>query len=110
MFYYNLNKYNFNLILDAIKKYYPIGLTESYYGYPGLKELASITIDNVHDENNFKKRWQEFEDEIRIKARKPVVGTTFGQRPCFSALIDLGKFTADNLIRFKELQFLRFMR
>ena len=100
-----MNKYDFGPITETIKKYYPIGLTKGHFDYPGLKELGNIFVDNVHNQNNFKLRWGNFENEIKVKTNKLVFGTTYGQDKCFSAYLELEKSSVNTLTRYKELYF-----
>ncbi len=110
MFYFNYEKFNFWPVYNSIKKYYPVGIprddTGMYMNYPGLKELEKVIIDNIHDENNFIRRWEEFEKSVEYQTHKIVNGTTYGQTPCFSSYIELDRKSTDNLTRIKEIHFL----
>jgi len=109
MFYFNSDKFDFWVIYDAIKQFYPIGIPKDesriFYSYPGLKKLESIIVENIHDENKFNNGWQSFTLEIEKAINKKVIGTTYGQAPSFSSYIQLDSLSADNLTRTKNLHF-----
>ena len=109
MLYFNSDKFDFWTIYDCIKKRYPIGIqrdeSKMYSSYPGHQELISIIVENIHEESNFKTRWSDFILNVKHKIQKEIIGTTYGQAPCFSSFIELEKQTTDNLTRIKELYF-----
>jgi hypothetical protein len=106
-------KYNFWPVYESIKKYYPIGCIEDWellykyraFDYPGKMELESIILDNVHTDNNFNSRWVSIEHEIETLTKKKVIGTTYGQVPCFSGYLELETISTENFTRAKELYF-----
>ena len=109
MLYFNPDKFDFWKIYDAIKRFYPIGVTRDdskmYFSYPGLKELEDIVVDNIHDQDHFIERWGNFTKDIEKEIGKEIIGTTYGQAPSFSSYVLLDKTSADDLTRTKELHF-----
>ncbi|HEY4876032.1 MAG TPA: hypothetical protein VIH86_10695 [Puia sp.] len=109
MFHFNKDKFDFWEIYESIKKFYPIGISKDesqfFQSYPKFKDLESIIIENIHDESNYKSRWEDFTTEIQNTIQKPVIGTTYGQAPCFSAYLELEKNAAHDMTRFKEIYF-----
>jgi len=110
MFSFNSDKYDFWLIYEKIKQFYPIGIRQDesclFASYSGQKDLEKIIVDNIHENGNFRTRWTNFTDEIAEEINKEVIGTTYGQAPCFSSSIVLGTENLANLTRTKELHFL----
>ena len=101
-------KYDFNEIIESILHSYPIGISkedEGYFSSPGIQELDKILVDNISNESNYKSRWTDFTKEIEEEVQKPLIGTTYGQTPSFSALRQLEIASLDNLFRTKELHF-----
>ncbi|HEY5368846.1 MAG TPA: hypothetical protein VIJ75_07630 [Hanamia sp.] len=76
-----------------------------YFSYPGLKELEDIVADNLHDENHFIERWDNFTKDIEKEIGKEIIGTTYSQAPSFSSYVLLDTTSVDNLTRTKELHF-----
>ena len=109
MFHFNSTKFNFWQIYDSIKRFYPIGVKKddgnTYFSYPGLKELKDIVIDNIHNDNNFIERWHCFTKNIEKEIGKKIIETTNGQAPSFSSYVLLDTASLDNLTRTKELHF-----
>lgn len=109
MLYFNSNKFDFWKIYDAIKHFYPIGVkkdeSKMYFSYPGLKELESIVVDNIHVVNHFVDRWGNFTKGLEKEIGNEIIGTTYGQAPSFSSYVLLDKTSVDNLTRTKELHF-----
>ncbi len=109
MLHFNSDKFDFWKIYDAIKHFYPIGVKKDeckmYFSYPGLKELEDIVVDNIHDDNHFIERWDNFAKDIEKEIGKEVIGTTYGQSPSFSSYVLLDTASIDNLTRSKELHF-----
>jgi hypothetical protein len=109
MLYFNSDKFDFWKIYDAIKRFYPIGVkrdeSKMYFSYPGLKELEDIVVDNIHDDNHFIERWDNFTKDIEKEIGKEIIGTTYGQAPSFSSYVLLDTTSIDNLTRTKELHF-----
>ena len=109
MLYFNYDKFDFWKIYDGIKRFYPIGVKKDesgfFYSYPGLKELESIVVDNIHDGKHFEERWSHFTKEIETTIGKEIIGTTYGRAPSFSSFALLEQSSLDNLTRTKELHF-----
>ena len=109
MLYFNPEKFDFWKIYDSIKHFYPIGIKKDeskiYFSYPGLKELENIIVDNIHDDNNFNSRWEDFTKKIERQVGKEIIGTTYGQAPSFSSFVLLETASLENLKRTKELHF-----
>ena len=108
MLQFNTAKYDFNEISTSILRFYPIGISpedEGYFSYPGIQELDKIVVDNISNESNYKSRWTDFTKEIGSEVQTPLIGTTYGQNPSFSALLQLETASLDNLFRTKELHF-----
>lgn len=109
MFYFNSDKFDFWVIYEAIKQFYPIGInrdeSKMYFSYPGIKKLENILIDSIHDNNHFSDRWEKFTKELYSEIGKEVIGTTYGQAPSFSSYVLLETTSIDNLVRTKELHF-----
>jgi hypothetical protein len=108
MFYFNYDKFDFWLIYDSIKRFYPIGIKKdeinTFLSYPGLADLETIIVDKIHDDNQFN-QWSDFLKQIESAIQKPVLDTTYGQAPCLSSYIELDTFSHDNFVRTKELHF-----
>lgn len=109
MFSFYAYKFDFWKIYDIIKKFYPIGIQKGedkmFYSYPGLKELGDIVVENIHENDNYIARWESFTNQIENLIQKKIVGTTYGQAPSFSAFVQLGTSSFDNLTRERELHF-----
>jgi hypothetical protein len=108
-FSFNPEKFNFWEIYESIAKYYPIGIpkNESKFSqsFQGHKDLVAILLDNIHNEKNFKIRWVSFDKEIKKLSQKKVIGTTYGQVPCFSSYVEIEKKKYKNFTHFKELHY-----
>ncbi|QCW98854.1 hypothetical protein FGM00_01485 [Aggregatimonas sangjinii] len=109
---FNFNSHSYNLweIYEGIKSFYPIGIPQGdgvgiFYEYSGLKKLEDIIIDNIHDENNFQNRWTDYTDELKKIMKKEIIGTTYGQAPCFSSSIIIEKNVVGTCTHLKELHF-----
>jgi len=109
MFYFNSDKFDFWLIYESIKHFYPIGIKKDesrmYHSYPGLKELEDRIVDNIHIDDNFNSRWENFTATIQKEIGKEIIGTTYGQAPSFSSYVLLESSSMDNLTRTKEIHF-----
>lgn len=56
-FSFNAHSHNFWPIYEAIKRFYPIGIkriSNSYFDYPGIKELEAKVASSIHDEEAYK--------------------------------------------------------
>ena len=106
--FYN-EKFDFLKIYDSIKHFYPIGLRKGkdimFHSYPGIKELANIVIENIHENDNYFARWEDFTKQIENIIQREIIGTKYGQAPSFSAFVHLDTFSFDNFTRKKELHF-----
>jgi hypothetical protein len=109
MLLFNSDKFDFWTIYEAIKRFYPIGVKRDdlkmYLSYPGLKELEDIVGDNIHNDNHFNERWNNFTKDIENEIGKEIIGTTYGQAPSFSSYVLLDKVSLDDFTRTKELHF-----
>lgn len=109
MFYYNADKYDFMELYNSIAKYYPIGVpfenNPAYNNYPGTKEITKLLEESIHDEDNFKSGWQKIETEIQNGIQFEIIGTTYGQSPCYSSYIEIEKNKVGDLSRYKEIHF-----
>lgn len=107
-FYFNSQKYDFWPIYESIKQYYPLGISREgslFFQYSGLDELGKLIEENIHDETNFKQRWDDFEKKLGLLADKEVIGTTYGQSPSFSAYLILESLKLSDRTLNKELFF-----
>ncbi|WP_225000409.1 hypothetical protein [Cesiribacter sp. SM1] len=108
-FNFNSQKYDFWSVYEAIKKYYPIGIEREYPGiffeYDGIKELENIVVQRIHDETNYHLEWVSFCEVLSEEIKLPIIGTTYGQAPSFSAyiLLDEEKNRVSNY--YEELHF-----
>jgi len=109
MFYFNRSKYDFMEIYNCIAKYYPIGMlyenNPAYNDYPGIKEMVRLLEEKIHDETNFSNGWQSVESEIQATIQNEIIGTTYGQSPCYSSYIEIEKISTGEFVRYKELYF-----
>lgn len=109
MFYFNSDKFDFWTIYESIKSYYPIGIKKDdsrmYHSYPGLKKLEDRIVDNIHIDEHFNSRWENFTATIQKEIGKEIIGTTYGQAPSFSSYVLLQSSSLDNLTRTKEIHF-----
>ena len=109
-FSFNSGKYDLWPIYEAIKSYYPIGITRGdevgiYFEYPGIEELEKIVVDNIHDRKTLTKRWSNFTKAIGEEIGLEIVGTTYGQAPSFSSSLILQKNQTGTCLHNKELHF-----
>ncbi len=104
---FRTDRYNFWPIYEAIKTYYPLGITQReggiYYEYSGMAELNKIVVDNVHEKENFQSRWQRKVENWSNELKYEIVGTTYGQEPSFSGYIALQKDEINDKISEKRL-------
>lgn len=107
-FGFNTEKFDFWPIYEAIKKYYPIGITSDshFYGsYPGFIELTNILVEYIHEGKNPIFNWQELLADISENTKCEVRNTTYGQQFCYSASLIFetsshNHFTHQNQIHF----------
>ncbi len=109
-FTFNPDRYNFWPIYEAIRKYYPIGITrldESslFFRFPGIKALEAIVVKNIHDQDTYQKVWGSFQKSLQEEIGKEIIGTTYGQAPSFSALVQADLFRQGSFTFRKELHF-----
>jgi hypothetical protein len=109
MFHFNSDKFDFWSIYESIKHFYPIGIKKDdsrmYHSYPGLKELEDRIVDNIHIDEHFNSRWENFTATIQKEIGKEIIDTTYGQAPSFSSYVLLESSSMDNLTRTKEIHF-----
>lgn len=109
-FSFNSKTHDFWEVYESIVKFYPIGLRRHqgkgiYFEYPRLKELERIIVENIHDEDNFKKRWVNFHDSIGKELEMEIRGTTYGQAPSFSSELIIKDKMIENCKHEKKLHF-----
>jgi hypothetical protein len=108
-FSFNIKAHNFWSIYESIKNYYPIGIENDYPGiffdYWGIKNLEEIVAARVHDAKNYQLEWKDYCDELSEEIKLPIVGTTYGQAPSFSAYIELKKENGVSCDYSEELHF-----
>lgn len=107
-FSFRTDRYDFWPVYDAIKKYYPLGVSkdyDSYFEYPGLKMLEKLIVDTIHQPSQFKESWKKLCDDYSTSHKIKVIDSTYGIAPSFSAIMewDAGKF-GDRVVA-KELHF-----
>jgi hypothetical protein len=107
--FFNYEKFDFWIIYERIIKFYPIGILRDNYKFyetfPGRKEFVELLEENIHNNRNFQKRWVSFDKEIKKQTQKKIIGTTYGQIPCFSSYIELEKKTKNGFKHFKEIHY-----
>jgi hypothetical protein len=90
-------KHDFWPIYKHLQRYYPLGLNPEesvdVRAYPGYQELEACIVEHIHNESVFQAHWGAFETELAASTGFPVRGTTYGQAPCFSAVLELGTTT-----------------
>ncbi|MBC6109392.1 hypothetical protein ACFOG5_03840 [Pedobacter fastidiosus] len=105
-FSFNADTHNFWPIYEAIKHFYPIGITGNYpslfFEYPNLKTLGNKVVDSIHNEANFS-LWKAFEKQISHNHNLEVVGTTYGQAPSLSFDVILEKVESPEFRRIKKI-------
>jgi hypothetical protein len=107
--FFNSEKFDFWKIYERIIKFYPLGITRDntkfYETFPGRKEMIELLVENIHNNRNFHKRWVTFDKEIKKQTLKKIIGTTYGQTPCFSSYVELEKKTKNGFKHFKEIHY-----
>lgn len=87
-------KHDFWPIYAHLQRHYPLGLSPEQAGdvraYPGYRELEARLVESIHDPAAYHAHWGTFETELAARTGLPVRGTTYGQAPCFSAVLALG--------------------
>src|SRR5688572_2019692 len=108
MLYFDAEKFDFWKIYETIRHFYPIGVENSdakfYRSYPGQIELDQLLSEKIHDQQHFQS-WVSFTDNIAIHLQKEIIGTTNGQSPAYSSVVQLETNTTGNLTRNKEITF-----
>jgi hypothetical protein len=106
----NLGKFDPSPLFETIGSHFPIGLrrrTEqdqmNYLTYPGLKLYSSAISDAIHKTANYESIWESVENELSSLSGKPVVGTTYGQAPCYSAFMKIRQEQFGSLTRYFEI-------
>jgi hypothetical protein len=106
-FEFNFQTHNFWPIYEAIKTYYPIGLRYSYPSlyteYEGQKKLGALLVDNFHNMENFKARYESFTTKLQEQFGLEVQGTSYGQQPSFSFDMILEKTELPELTKIKRI-------
>jgi len=105
---FNPDVYDFRPIFDTIKKYYLIGIDKDFPNYaasPGFQELVKLLEKNIHDDENYKARWENFCIQVEKATSAKVISTTYCQQPGFSAYLLIEETKMNNLTRSKELHF-----
>lgn len=108
MFKFSPEKYDFWPAYDCVKKYYPLGFTErgrgSYYeDYPGFKAAVELLTSEIHDHDRFQQVWRTFEQQLTARTGLPLLGTTFGQAPSYSAITEIARTTAETITHVREV-------
>jgi hypothetical protein len=87
-------KHDFWPIYAQLQRYYPLGLSPEVpldlRAYPGYQELEARIVEYIHDKAVLQAHWGAFETELAATTGFSVRGTTYGQAPCFSAVLELG--------------------
>ncbi|HMI02009.1 MAG TPA: hypothetical protein VK541_05975 [Pedobacter sp.] len=106
-FAFNPEIYNFWPIYEAIKIYYPIGIRYAYSSlyteYEGQKKFGALLVDNFHNMDNFKARYESFTTKLQEQFGLEVQGTSYGQQPAFSFDMILEKTELPELTKIKRL-------
>ncbi|WP_045688951.1 hypothetical protein [Hymenobacter sp. AT01-02] len=104
------SKYDYWPIYEHLKKYYPLGITIQYddmaelWSYPGYKELGTQIVTAIQDEAQYAK-WTRFTAQIADTVGLPSMSTTYGQHPCYSAILKIDEVAVGNRLLVKELFF-----
>lgn len=102
-------KFDFWSVYKLIMEYYPIGIDNDYPGpffeYDGIKKLEDIVVKKVHDDKNYKEEWADYWEKVSEEAGLPIIGTTYGQAPSFSAYLILKEERGNYCDYFEELHF-----
>lgn len=106
---FSSNKYDLMEVYNTISKYYPIGLPQehnpAYIAYDGTQAMIRLLEKNIHDEKNFRNGWERIEKEIQEAIQAEIIGTTYGQSPCYSGYVEIKKTSTGDLTRFKDIYF-----
>jgi len=110
MLSFNTDKFDFWPIYETIKRFYPIGASQTnrrlFDSYPGTVELKNLVVENIHDKISFESRWKKFDELLAIKTKCKTVGTTMGMAPSFSSFIEIEKINYDGLTRLKRIHYI----
>jgi hypothetical protein len=102
------DKYGFWPLYHCLQEYYPIGIkfnndqSDGYHTYPGMKKYSDA-LKPIQNKVDYDSVWLSFETRLSQLTGKPVVGTTMGQAPCFSAFLELTREAVGNLVRSREV-------
>lgn len=102
-------KFDFWSVYKSIIEYYPIGIENDYpcpfFEYQGIKKLEDIVVQKVHDDKNYNEEWASYWEKVSEEVGLPIVGTTYGQAPSFSAYLILKEEKGSYCDYFEELHF-----
>jgi hypothetical protein len=77
-----------------LQRHYPLGLVrdESVHvrDFPGYQALEARIAACVHQESAERARWEALATELAARTGLPVRDTSYGQAPCFSAVLQVG--------------------
>lgn len=94
-FLFDYKKYDFWVIYEDIKRFYPLGLDQQsplFSAYNGNSMYEQALIDNIQTEENFNRIWVKFNEELVVLlGGKLLVDTTYGQCPSFSSFVELDR-------------------
>lgn len=105
---FNADKFDFWIIHERIKRFYPVGLSKNFnlhFDSPDCQELIKLAVENIHDEQNYNSRWTIFIEDLEKATGKKGRSTTYGQDTCFSASLILEETKMADLVRTKEISF-----
>ena len=103
-FSFRTDRYDFWSIYEAIKKYYPIGISESLEeSFPGRKEKEKLIVENIHQPENYKSRWEDKISKWQQELGLTIRSTTYGQVPSLSADVFLEEETYKDRILTKKI-------
>jgi hypothetical protein len=102
----HLGKFDPSQLFEIIERHFPIGVlrrTEQdqmlYRSYPGLKQYSESIHNAIHENPAFEGIWRPVENELASITGLPVIGTTYGQAPCYSCFINVRHEQLGSLIR-----------
>jgi hypothetical protein len=104
--YLQFGKLDSSQLFETIRRHFPIGVLRRneedkmlYQAYPGLKLYSQSIQHSIHDSSVFEGVWQSLETELESIVGLPVVGTTYGQAPCYSSSIKVRQEQLGSLVR-----------
>jgi hypothetical protein len=109
----HLGKFDPSQLFETIERHFPIGVlrrTEQdqmlYRSYLGLKLYSESIHNAIHENPSFEGIWRPLENEEASITGLPVIGTTYGQAPCYSCFINVRYEQLGSLIRHFVFTFL----